>query len=176
MGFFYLFRGGNPVTRLQTIELKEYEIQEINGEFERVLINSEKHPLFFSNRSLLVGKQMGILERGLEQELYSLLAALDPNTLNAVTNGMNVESAQLLALMEVISLDHMNDIIWLAYIGAKSNECLDNEDFKERFNEDFQTTVLIYMQLLTSNFQKQNKNKFKEGLSKSIASTKGGKK
>ena len=165
------------MTKLQTIELKEYEIKEVDGGFERVLISSEKHPLFFSNRSLLIGKQRGILEKGLEHELFSLIQALDPITVNAVTNGADVESEQLLSLMDAISLDHMKDIIWLAYVGAKTSDCLENEDFKEMFDEDFQTTVLIYLQILTSNFKTQNdKNKFKEGLSKSLASNKGGKK
>lgn len=158
------------MTKLQSVELKEYEIVEVDGEFERKEISSEKHPLYFTNRSLLVGKQYGILEKGLEQELFSFLAVMDPNSIKEITKGGEIETDQLLSITQLISLDHMKDIIWLAYVGAKTGECLDSEEFKALYAEDFQTVMTVYMSILTSNFENQSKqNKFKEGLNKSLS-------
>lgn len=165
------------MTKLQSVELKEYEIVEVDGEFERKEISSEKHPLYFTNRSLLVGKQYGILEKGLEQELFSFLAVIDPNSIKEITKGGEIETDQLVSITKLISLDHMKDIIWLAYVGAKTGECLDNEEFKELYDEDFKTVMSVYMSILTSNFENQNKqNKFKEGLNKSFGKIDGSKK
>ncbi|MDW0112205.1 hypothetical protein QT711_03345 [Sporosarcina saromensis] len=165
------------MSKLTVIELKEYEIKEVNGEFERVVTNIERHPLYFNNHSLRVGKQYGILEKGLEQELFALFALMGADTVESVTKNGEMDSSKVLPLTELLTLDRMKDIIWLAYVGAKTDDYLDNEDFKELFDEDFETTMGIYVEVLMSNFQNVNKpNKFKAGLSKSTSKPKGGKK
>ena len=158
------------MSKLTVIELKEYEIiEDAKGEFIHRITNTERHPLFFNNRSLMVGKQYGILEKGLEQELFGMLAVLDADAIKSVTNGGEVESGQVMALTEMISVDHMKDVIWLAYTGAKTGECYDLEEFKEKYNEDFQTIMGVYMDILTSNFKDKNKpNAYKAGLAKSL--------
>lgn len=170
------------MTKLHVIELKDREIVEENGDFIQKVTHTERCPLFFNNRSLLVGKQTGILEKGLEQELFSMLAVLDPETVKSVTSGKSVgdedvNSNQLLTLTEIISVDHMKDIIWLAYVGAQKDDCLNNDDFKEKYDEDFATIMKDYMAVLTTNFKDAGKeNKFKQGLGKSLGSNKDTKK
>ncbi|QJT71644.1 hypothetical protein [Psychrobacillus phage Spoks] len=162
--------------KLPAIELKEYEIDEVDGEFVHNVTNTERHPLFFNNKSMLVGKQYGILEKGLEQELFSMLGVVDKKAIKSFTNGDEVDSEQVIKITELLSIDHMKDIIWLAFVGAKNGECYDLEEFKEKYDEDFQTTLGVYMEVLMSNFKENNQpNAFKTGLAKSVASL-GGKK
>lgn len=156
--------------KLPVIELREYEIEEIDGEFLRKVVSAERHPLYFSNYSLLVGKQNGILEKGLEQELFGMLSVIDKDSINKFSSGQEVDSETAIKLTELLSLDHMKDIIWLAYVGARSGECIGNEEFKEKYDEDFQTVISTYMEILVSNFRNQGeKNSFKSGLTKSVA-------
>lgn len=161
--------------KLPVIELKEYEIvEDTHGEFVHKVINTERHPLFFTNTSLKIGKQYGILEKGLEQELFSMLSVIDHQSLKSFTNGDDVDSEQVIAITQLLSLDHMKDVIWLAYTGAKTGECYDLEEFKEMYDEDFQTTMQVYMDILTYNFRDKNKpNAFKAGLSKSLGKVDG---
>lgn len=161
--------------KLSVIELKEYEIvEETSGEFIHKVTNTERHPLFFTNHSLKIGKQFGILEQGLEQELFAMLSVVDQKSLKSFTNGEDVESEQVIAITQLLSLDHMKDVIWLAYVGAKTGECYELEEFKEKYDEDFQTTMQVYMDILTSNFKDKNKpNAFKTGLSKSLGKPEG---
>lgn len=161
--------------KLPVIELKEYEIvEDTNGEFIHKVTNTERHPLFFTNASLKIGKQYGILEQGLEQELFSMLSVVDQKSLKSFTNGDEVESEQVIAITQLLSLDHMKDVIWLAYTGAKTGDCYDLEEFKEKYDEDFQTTMQVYMDVLTHNFRDKNKpSAFKAGLSKSLGKVDG---
>lgn len=154
--------------------MKEYEIVEQSGEFIHKVTKVERHPLFFTNHSLKIGKQYGILEQGLEQELFAMLSVIDKKSLKSFTDGDDVESDQVIAITSLLSLDHMKDVIWLAYTGAKTGECYDLEEFKEKYDEDFQTTMQVYMDILTTNFKNNNKpSAYKAGLDKFVGKVEG---
>ena len=158
--------------KLQSITLVEYEIIESDGEFVGKEISSEKHPLYFTNRSLMIGRDYGILEKGLEDELLSLLVSLGTDTAKSAMAGKEVDVSDVMFDAGLPSMDRMKDIIWLAYVGAKtSGEYLDRDEFKELFNPDYQECMTTYVGVLTSNFSDQP-NKFSDGLKKSTSKKK----
>lgn len=160
--------------KLPVIELKEHEIVPVNGEFEKQVTNTERCPLYFTNYSLKVGKEFGILKDGLEQELFAMLSVVNQSSLQTLAKDQEIAAEDVIALTQLLSLDHMKDIIWLAYIGASSGECHGLEEFKERYDEDFQTVMQVYMGILTANFKDMNTpNQFKAGLNKSLGKFEG---
>ncbi len=160
--------------KLPVIELKDHEIVNLNGEFEKKITNVERRPLYFTNYSLKVGKEYGILKDGLEQELFAMLAVVDQNAIKSLASDEEVDAAQVIALTQFLSLDHMKNIIWLSYIGAQPGECYSLDEFKEKYDEDFQTILQVYMEILTANFKDVNKpNQFKAGLTKSLGKFEG---
>lgn len=157
--------------KLLVIDLKETEIVDLgDGEFESRVISSKKHPLLFNHRALRVAKREGILETGLEQELFMFLAALGPDAVKKHANEeeMDIETDDVIRITSVTSLDHMKDLIWCAYVGACSpnSEYLERDDFKDMYDADFEETMQVFVKLLATSLQRSDNNKFAGNLKK----------
>lgn len=154
--------------KLQVIELKEIEVVDLgNGEFESRVVGTERAPLMFSNRALQLAKREGILETGLEEELFNLYAVMGQAT-NGRTlkkDAVDIQGEDLLKVSSIISLDHMKDLIWCAYVGAKtgSNVYYSRDEFKDLYDEDFGETLLVFVELVSSSVQR-DENKFASNL------------
>lgn len=163
--------------KLQVIELKETDIEEVaNGEFQEVTLSVEKRPLLFNHRALLLAKREGILETGLEQELFLILHALGPDVLKSEDDDLG--AADVLKISAIITLDHMKDLIWCAYVGAiRDGVHHDRDEFKELYDVGFTETLQTFIALLQSSVSKEKpKNKFAADLNKFENKSKSGKK
>jgi hypothetical protein len=156
--------------KVRKVTLKDVEVREVNGEFERVFVNEKTYPVFLTNYALKKGKEMGLIESSLFSDLLKMkgLEALvnnDPN-LNDIDS----------PVFERIDETKMLKLIYLAFIGANKNIDLSFDEFLQKYHESIEYTMELYMNLI-ADLMSTDPNQFAKGLQQSTnKSTKNGKK
>ncbi|MEM5623986.1 hypothetical protein AAHB47_01380 [Bacillus wiedmannii] len=105
--------------KVQTVTLKDLEVVNVEGVFETRFINETKYPAFLTNYALQKGKDLGLIESSIFNDLLKF-QALD---------GMNKEGNTDLEALGQIDQTNMHKIIYLAFSGANPKESLSYEDF-----------------------------------------------
>lgn len=145
--------------KIQAITLKEFEVVEVNGHFERRLISSKKYPACLTHKSLQLGKDLGILQ---SSKMVSVLGfdEIDPN----ITEKEEKEAANE-AINDFDVLRYVQ-IIYLALIGFNKNLDLSYEEFLEKYDESTETTMDIFTKLIEG-YLSSGDNNFAKGLQRS---------
>lgn len=144
------------VKKIHSVVLKDIQFVEIEGEFKEVVENEKKYPLFLSNHSLRRGRDLGIIDSSLIQDLLGL----EKN----VKGKEDDEAAR--SLLDDLSEEKMQNVIYLAFIGANPRSEFTLDDFLQRYHGDYTETLTLYMEILKSSIGDSNNN-FAAGLRKS---------
>lgn len=145
--------------KIQTVTLKEFEINEVDGQFEKRIINSKKYPAALTNKSLQLGKDLGLLQ---SSKLVSLLGfdEVDSNLIDK-----NQEEAVKEVLNDFDILRYVK-VIYLSLIGFNKHLDLTYEDFLEMFDETTETTMELFSKLIEA-YMSNDTNNFAKGLQQS---------
>jgi hypothetical protein len=147
--------------KIQTVELKDLEIVELEGEFKVVTRNETTVPCYITNYATKMGKDLGLIETSLLQGVFKLKGLM----------GANSEANQdvdVSALSEMDELE-MQKVIYLGCLGANKDFSDDFDTFLKRYHYSLEETVQLYAELIT-NLTSSNKNNFATNLQKSTKS------
>jgi len=156
--------------KVRKVTLKDVEVREVNGEFEKVFVNEKTYPVFLTNYALKKGKEMGLIESSLFSDLLKMkgLEAL----VNNDSNLSDIDSP----VFERIDETKMLKLIYLAFIGANKNTDLSFDEFLQKYHESIEYTMELYMNLI-ADLMSTDPNQFAKGLQQSTnKSNKNGKK
>jgi len=149
--------------KVQKVTLKEFEIVEVDGEFEKRFINEKNYPAFLTNASVKRGYDTGLIESSLWEDLLKI------NGLKNVLDKDDEDSA--LQLMGMFDEQKLIAIIYLGFIGANKKADLTFEDFVEKYHNDLAQTIELYANLITDLVTK-DPNQFAKSLQQSTKSEK----
>lgn len=128
--------------KIQKVVLKEVEVIEVKGEFEKRFINEKAYPAFLTNASVKRGFEEGLIQSSLWEDLLAMKgleqSLSDKNEENAVKSFSALNDQKLIA------------IIYLGVLGANKNLALTFDEFLEKYHEPMEKTVELYVNLLTS--------------------------
>ena len=156
--------------KVRKVTLKDVEVREVNGEFEKVFVNEKTYPVFLTNYALKKGKEMGLIESSLFSDLLKMkgLEAL----VNNDSNLSDIDSP----VFERIDETKMLKLIYLAFIGANKNTDLSFDEFLQKYHESIEYTMELYMNLI-ADLMSTDPNQFAKALQQSTnKSSKNGKK
>lgn len=147
--------------KIQKITLKEVEVVEINGEYEKRFINEKTYPAFLTNAAIKKGNDEGLLDSSL---FTDLLKMRDLNKLFSKPGADEDEEKESVALN---SFDEgkMINVVYLAFAGANRKSELTYEEFIDRYHYTLSDTLKLYVGLITDLIT--GDNAFAKGLEKS---------
>ncbi len=149
--------------KVQKVTLKEFEIVEADGEFEKRFINSKNYPAFLTNASVKRGFDTGLIETSLWEDLLKIMG------LQSVIEKNDEEST--LQLMNMFDEQKLIAVVYLGVLGANKNLDLTFDSFIEKYHYELAETIEIYANLIT-NLVTQDPNQFAKGLQQSTKSEK----
>jgi hypothetical protein len=127
--------------KIQKVTLKDVEIREINGEFERIYTNEKSYPAFLTNFAMKKGKEMGLVESSLFSDLLKL---------RGLEGLSNVDMEQVdPAVFDSIDETKMHQIIYLAFNGANKTSEFSFDEFLQKYHYSFNDTIELYANLIT---------------------------
>lgn len=139
--------------KVQKLTLKEVEVVEVDGEFEKRFINAKTYPIFLTNAALQKGKQLGYLDTSLITDLVKLMPLA--KRVKAVGVGENIDE-NTVQMMAEIDEQKMIHVIYLAFIGANRKEEKSFDEFIELYHLDFTETATLFMKLISDVISKDN--------------------
>jgi hypothetical protein len=142
--------------KIHSIELKDYEVVEVEGEFEKRYINPKKYPAFLTHRALAKGRNQGITNSSLISELLKL------NSLSGEDGKINAENISP-EQAELLDNEKYLPVIYLGIIGANKSSEMSYEDFLDKYHGDIEQTINDYVALIQPYIQ-ENPNQFKSAL------------
>ncbi|NUK31047.1 hypothetical protein HT574_13410 [Parageobacillus sp. VR-IP] len=152
--------------KVRKVTLKDVEVREVNGEFETVFVNEKTYPVFLTNYALKKGKEMGLIESSLFTSLLKMQG------LEALTRGNDLDPS----IFDQIDETKMQQVIYLAFIGANKNTDLSFDEFLQKYHEPIDVTMELYMDLIVD-LMSTDPNQFAKALQQSTnKSLKNGKK
>jgi hypothetical protein len=155
--------------KIRKITLKDVEIKEVNGEFERVYTNEKTYPAFLTNYALKKGKELGLIESSLFSDLLKLQGL---QRLESIDKGLGDIDP---SVFESIDETKMMKVIYLAFIGANKNTALSFDEFLEKYHAPLEEMMDLYMNLI-ADLMSSDKNQFAAALRKSMNTKQNGKK
>lgn len=157
--------------KVRKVTLKDVEVREVNGEFEKVFINEKTYPVFLTNYALKKGKELGLIESSLFSSLLKMKGLEDLTDME--NDGFkNIDPD----LFDQIDETKMQQVIYLAFIGANKNTDLTFDEFLEKYHDPVDETMELYMNLIFD-LVASDPNQFAKGLQQSTSkSRKNGKK
>jgi hypothetical protein len=145
--------------KIQKVTLKDMEIKEVNGEYERHFSNQKTYPAFLTNYALKKGKELGLLESSLFSDLLKLQG------LEKLTNAN--ENADIdPAVFDNLDETKMIQMVYLAFTGANPKVQLSLDEFVQKYHYSLDETMELYMNLIMDLMSK-DPNAFAAALQKS---------
>lgn len=127
--------------KIRKVTLKEVEIREVNGEFEKVYKNEKNHPAFLTNYAMKKGKEMGLVESSLYSDLLKLRG------LEGLSN-VDMDKVDP-AVFDSIDETKMHQVIYIAFKGANQSTELSFDQFLEKYHYSLNETIELYANLIT---------------------------
>ena len=149
--------------KVQKVTLKEFEIVEVDGEFEKRFINEKNYPAFLTNASVKRGFDTGLIETSLWEDLLKIMG------LQSVIEKNDEES--VMKLMNMFDEQKLIAVVYLGVLGANKNFDLTFDSFLEKYHYDLAETIELYASLITS-LVSVDPNQFAKGLQQSTKSEK----
>nr|BDD47232.1 hypothetical protein 6 [Bacillaceae bacterium] len=146
--------------KIQTITLKEFEVIEVNGQFEKRITNSMRYPACLTNKSLQLGKDLGLLQ---SSKIVSLLG-FDEVDSNLIDQDKEQAAKEVLNDFDIL---RYVKVIYLSLIGFNKNLELTYEDFLEMYDESTEKTMDLFSKLIESYMSSDTSNNFAKGLQQS---------
>lgn len=128
--------------KIQKVVLKEIEVVEVNGEFEKRFINEKAYPAFLTNASVKRGFEEGLIQSSLWEDLLAMKGL--EQALEKEEGNNAVES------LATINDQKFIGVIYLGVLGANKNLTLTFDEFLEKYHEPMEKTIELYVNLLTS--------------------------
>ncbi|OAT73754.1 hypothetical protein [Parageobacillus thermoglucosidasius] len=154
--------------KVRKVTLKDVEIREVNGEFEKVFVNEKTYPVFLTNYALKKGKEMGLIESSLFTSLLKMQGV------EALVGGQTNDLDP--SIFEQLDETKMQQVIYLAFIGANKNITMSFDEFLQKYHDPIEDTLELYMNLIVD-LMSTDLNQFAKGLQQSTnKSAKNGKK
>lgn len=148
--------------KIQKVVLKEFEVIEVDGEFEKRFINEKKLPAFLTNASIKRGFDEGLLESSLWEDLLKVMGL---QSLMKETGDEEKDAENAMKLMGTFDEQKLIAIIYLAVLGANRKLELTFERFLEKYHYGIAETIELYAILLTD-LLSSNPNQFASELQK----------
>ncbi|WP_107951367.1 hypothetical protein [Lysinibacillus parviboronicapiens] len=134
--------------KIQRVELKEVEIVELDGEFERRFVNAKVHPAFLTNAAVKKGYDMGLLASSLFEDLLKIKG------LETLVSQADEENS--LELLNAFDEQKLIAVIYLAVLGANKNIGLSFEEFLDVYHQPLTETIKLYATLITGLLSESN--------------------
>lgn len=128
--------------KIQKVVLKEVEVVEVNGEFEKRFINEKAYPAFLTNASVKRGFDEGLIQSSLWEDLLALKGLEQ-----AVNNKNDNDAAKSMSLLDD---QKFIAVIYLGVLGANRKLTITFDEFLDQYHEPLERTIEIYVNLLTS--------------------------
>lgn len=141
--------------KIHTVVLKELEFVEIEGEYQELYKNAKKYPLYLTNHALRRGRDLGLIESSMMSDVIEMEKGF---------KGKEQEAAAKDTIAD-LSEEKMQNVIYLAFLGANPRTEYSIHEFLERYHEDYVSTVKLYFEVLKSSIS-DGENKFATGLKK----------
>lgn len=151
--------------KIQKVELKEVEIVEVEGEFEKRFVNTKVHPAFLTNASVKKGYDTGLLESSLFEDLLKIKGL---EVLISQSDEEDEETA--LELLNAFDEQKLISVIYLATIGANKNLGLSFDEFLEKYHYPLTDTIQLYANLIVGLLSESNE--FAQALNKQTKKSK----
>lgn len=146
--------------KIQKVVLKEFEVIEVDGEFEKRFINEKKHPAFLTNASIKRGFDEGLVESSLWEDLLKVMGL---QSLIKNTGDEEKDAENAMKLMGAFDEQKLIAVIYLAVLGANRKLGLSFEDFVEKYHYGLAESIELYATLLTD-LLSSNPNQFAKEL------------
>jgi hypothetical protein len=141
--------------KIHSVTLKELEVIEIDGEFREVYKNEKRYPLFLTNHALRRGRDLGLIESSMMSDVLNMEKGF---------KGKQQEEAARETIAD-LSEEKMQNVIYLAFLGANPRTEYSIDTFLERYHNDYIETLTLYMEIISSSISSGD-NKFSAGLKK----------
>ncbi|MGG3808571.1 hypothetical protein [Geobacillus thermodenitrificans] len=145
--------------KVRKVTLKDVEVREVNGEFEKVFVNEKTYPVFLTNYALKKGKEMGLIGSSLFTSLLKM------QRLEALAEGQAEDLDP--SIFDQIDETKMQQVIYLAFIGANKHTDLSFDEFLQKYHEPIDVTMELYMNLIVD-LMSTDPNQFAKGLQQSM--------
>ena len=149
--------------KVQKVTLKEFEVVEVDGEFEKRFINEKNYPAFLTNASVKRGFDTGLIETSLWEDLMKIMG------LQSILEKNDDEST--MKLMNMFDEQKLIAVVYLGVLGANKSVDLTFDSFLEKYHYDLAETIELYANLIT-NLVSTDPNQFAKGLQQSTKSEK----
>ncbi|MEY9972264.1 hypothetical protein ABH966_002638 [Lysinibacillus sp. RC46] len=134
--------------KIQKVELKEVEVVEVDGEFEKRFVNTKVHPAFLTNAAVKKGYDTGLLESSLFEDLLKIKG------LETLITQSDEEAS--LELLNAFDEQKLIAVIYLAAIGANKNLGLSFDEFLEKYHYSLTDTIQLYANLIVGLMSESN--------------------
>lgn len=101
--------------KIQQVRLKEFEVIEVDGEYEKRFINEQKYPAFLTNASIKRGFDLGLLESSLWEDLLKVMGL---QSLMKETGDKEKDAEKAMQLMSAFDEQKLIAVVYLAVLGA----------------------------------------------------------
>src|SRR5699024_11832552 len=109
---------------METIVLRDVEIVDNNGKFEKQYTNEQRFPASITNYSLYMGEKLGLLEGSQITDIEDVQKLFD----QVLTENVTEEQ-----MLKEIDLNRYLKIIYLSIIGTTPHLNLTYDDFVKRY-------------------------------------------
>lgn len=134
--------------KIQKVELKEVEVVEVDGEFEKRFVNTKVYPAFLTNAAVKKGYDIGLLESSLFEDLLKIKG------LETLIIQSDEEAS--LELLNAFDEQKLIAVIYLAAIGANKNLGLSFDEFLEKYHYPLTDTIKLYANLIVGLLNESN--------------------
>ncbi|MFE3576903.1 hypothetical protein [Lysinibacillus sp. NPDC059133] len=134
--------------KIQKVELKEVEVVEVDGEFEKRFVNTKVYPAFLTNAAVKKGYDTGLLESSLFEDLLKIKG------LETLIIQSDEEAS--LELLNAFDEQKLIAVIYLAATGANKNLGLSFDEFLEKYHYPLTDTIQLYANLIVGLLNESN--------------------
>lgn len=127
--------------KINKITLVDVEIKEVDGEYQKHYFNETNYPAFLTNYALKKGKEMGLIESSLVNEVMNWSKGNTEDQFNE---------------------NKMLPLLYLSILGAEPDIELTYEEFVRRYHYSLSDTMELYSDLVDS--ITESENNFSRGL------------
>lgn len=127
--------------KINKITLVDVEIKEVDGEYQKHYINETNYPAFLTNYALKKGKEMGLIESSLVNEVMNWSKGNTEDQFNE---------------------NKMLPLLYLSILGAEPDIELTYEEFVRRYHYSLSDTMELYSDIVDS--ITESENNFSRGL------------
>lgn len=148
---------------IEKVELYELKVVEVDGEYKQEKRNKKTLPAMITNYSLWYGKEHGLLETSLMDEMHNIIGVYS-NTQEpkkgASTKEVEKYGTSIMSKMsEITDESKITKVIFLGLVGANPDLDLEYGDFLKLYHGDLTQQIESYINLVINYTTEENEFK-----------------